>query len=120
VDKNVQNKPEIANDLNNLGNLYFEKQSYTESESMYKDSLAIRKRLAKLNPLLYEPEVASSLSKLGELYFKMMRYDDSVSMYKESLKIYRRQSMPNLRKYIPYIALNKFMIRFIKNKKLDK
>ena len=120
VDKNVQNKPEIANDLNNLGNLYFEKQSYTESESMYKDSLAIRKRLAKLNPLLYEPEVASSLSKLGELYFKMMRYDDSVSMYKESLKIYRSQSMLNLCKYIPYIALNKFMIRFIKNIKLDK
>lgn len=120
VDKNVQNKPEIANDLYNLGNLYFEKQSYTESESMYKDSLIIRKRLAKLNPLQYEPEVASSLSKLGELYFKMMRYDDSESMYKESLKIYRRQSMPNLRKYIPYIALNKFMIRFIKNIKLDK
>jgi cysteine desulfurase len=51
-----------------LGLLYSDTQRFLESEKLYKEALAIRRRLALETPSAYEPGLARSLYNLADLY----------------------------------------------------
>jgi len=91
--------------LNSLASLYSDTQRFSESEAMYKEALAIRRRLAQSNPQAYEPDVAGTLNNLASLYLNTHRFSESEEMYKEALAICRRLGQANPQAYEPDVAL---------------
>ena len=72
---------------------------------MYKEALAIRRRLAQSNPQAYEPDVAGTLNNLASLYLNTHRFSESEEMFKEALAICRRLGQANPQAYEPDVAL---------------
>ena len=56
-------RPDIANSLNNLAELYVKEDRYAEAQPLYLRSLAIRKKAMGLD----HPDVAESLENYAEL-----------------------------------------------------
>ena len=94
----------IANAQNDLANLYYNTQRFTESEEMHKSALAIRERLAKDNPQVCLIGLAVSYNNLGVLYKDTQRFTESEEMYKSALAICEQLAMENPQTYEPYVA----------------
>ena len=60
--------PQVAETLNNLGNLYRDTQQFVKSEKRLKMALIIYRDLAEEYPEVYTPQVAETLNNLGNLY----------------------------------------------------
>ena len=87
-----------------MANLYYKTQLFSESEAMYKQSLAIRERLAQSNPQAYEPYLAVSYNNLALLYSDTQRFADSEEMHKQAFEIYERLAQSNPQAYEPDLA----------------
>jgi len=74
---------EYALMLNNVGLLLHDQGKHDEAESLYKQSLEIRKNIFGIN----HPDVATSLNNLAELYKSQGKYDEAEPLYKQSLEI---------------------------------
>jgi eukaryotic-like serine/threonine-protein kinase len=68
--------------LNNIGNVYLAKGDYSEAETYFERTLAIRQKTGV-------PELADTLHNLGETLTKRGRYDDALKRYFEALGIRR-------------------------------
>ncbi|AEI48451.1 tetratricopeptide repeat protein [Runella slithyformis] len=86
----TQTEPEKARLALNLGNLYSSLQRYDESESYYRKALAIRERLAQVQPQAFEAYLSHTFHNLGHLYSSLQRYDESESYYRKALDIIER------------------------------
>ena len=105
------NEPDLADSYNNLAVLYYNLallyyniQHYNESEAMYKSALAIRERLAKEIPQIYEPDLATSYNNLANLYSDTQRFEESESMHKSAIAIRERLAKANPQAYEPDLA----------------
>lgn len=96
------------------GILYKQTKRYRESETMYQEAIAIRRRLAIANPQLYEDMLAVTLTNLANLYSKTHRYDESEATYQEALAISRRLAQQNPQAYLPDVALTQYNIALLK------
>ncbi|MEM9092530.1 MAG: FxSxx-COOH system tetratricopeptide repeat protein, partial [Cyanobacteria bacterium P01_F01_bin.53] len=76
----------IALLLDRTGYYLNECAQYSEAESLYQESLAMRKRLSGND----HPSVASSLNNLAGLYENQGRYSEAESLYQESLAMRKR------------------------------
>ena len=81
---------DVARTLNNLAILYANTQRYAESETMYQEALAIRRRLAANNPYIFEQEVATTLSNMGWVYISQKDYVKAHQIFSEALTLWER------------------------------
>ncbi len=86
-----RNHPNVANDLNNLAELYRVQGRYADAEPLYKRSLAIDEKA--LGP--DHPNVATALNNLALLYQAQGRYAEAEPLYKRSLAIYEKALGPD-------------------------
>jgi CHAT domain-containing protein/tetratricopeptide (TPR) repeat protein len=77
----------LALSLNNLAFLYLSQGRYGDAEPLYKEALAMYKRLYKDKD---HTHLAVSLSNLANLYKDQVRYGDAEPLYKDALEMYRR------------------------------
>ena len=78
--------PDVANNLNNLALLYDSKRMYFKAESLYQQSLEMRKRLFGDDHL----DVATSLNNLAFLYLRKGRYSEAEPLYQKALEIFEQ------------------------------
>jgi len=62
--------PKYASSLRNLANIYIEKQSFQNAESLYKECLGIYEELNKINPQTYSIDLAITHLNMGVFYQK--------------------------------------------------
>ena len=84
--------------------MYRDTQRYEDSEKMYLSAMEIYRRLAAVNPQVYEPYLAMTQNNLGLLYSDIRRYEDSEKMYLSAMEIRRRLAAANPQSYEPYLA----------------
>ena len=72
--------------LNRTGYYYRSQGRYEEAEPLYRDALAMRKRLLGEA----HPAVATSLNNLAELYESQGRYEEAEPLYLEALAMRKR------------------------------
>ena len=72
--------------MNNLASVYSEQGKNGEAEPLYKESLAIMKKVFRDE----HHEVAQSLNNLAELYRQQGKYAEAEPLYKESLAIMKK------------------------------
>ena len=80
--------PDLAINLNNLGNLYRAQGRYSEAEALSKRSLAIAEKA--LGP--EHPDVGESLNNLAELYHAQGRYAEALPLMKRALVIWAKHA----------------------------
>ena len=73
----------IAQNLNNLANLYSLQKRYDQAESLYLEALKLSKQLLGEK----HPEVATCMNNLATLYRKQGRYDEAQPLYLEALEL---------------------------------
>ncbi len=78
-----------------LGELLRETTRFAEAEAVYKSAQDILKRLAVLNPDVYEPLMAKNFLSLGVLYKNTRRLDEAESMFRSALDIRLKLSLRN-------------------------
>lgn len=83
--------PRIAETLNNLGNLYFNLDLYTEAENAIKRALAIREKVQGPNGEL----VADSLNDLGMIYLTEGKTSEAKSLIERALGIRQKILKPD-------------------------
>ena len=98
-------EPILAQILTNLANHYrtTKRISEAEIETMLKQALEIRRRLAKDNQQ-HNPHVANTMSKLANFYQDSKRYDEAKVMYEEALEIYQQLAKDNPQAYEQEVA----------------
>ena len=94
----------MATTLNDLANLYKDKNNYPAAEAGYKRALEIYERLAANNPQTYEPDLALTLNNLANLYYHKNDYPAAEAAYKRALEICERFAANNPQTYEPYVA----------------
>lgn len=63
-----------------------------EAEALYRESLELRKNLAKVNPSVYEPYVAMTCNNLADLLAEIPGRDkEAEALYQEALALRRKQ-----------------------------
>jgi tetratricopeptide (TPR) repeat protein len=94
--------PHVANSLHNLAGLLDAQGKYDEAEPLYRQSLAIRRKVCAIHlaassrdhfcKVLGEehPDVAASLNNLAGLLYAQGKYDEAVPLYQQSLAIMRK------------------------------
>ena len=75
---------------------------------MYLSAMEIYRRLASVNPQVYEPDLAMTQNNLGCLYYNIRRYEDSEKMYLSVMEIYRRLAAANPQVYEPDLATTQY------------
>ena len=80
---------------------------------MYKQALAIRKRLAQSNPQAYEPDLAMSYNNLAILYYQTQRFAESEAMLQQTLAIRERLAQSNPQAYEPYLAFSYIILALL-------
>ncbi|MCI0487417.1 MAG: tetratricopeptide repeat protein [Blastocatellia bacterium] len=65
-----------------------------EAEEAYREGLAIRRKLAQLQPQVYEPYVAGTLNNLGNVLRDLRRMEEAEEAYREGLELCRRNDTP--------------------------
>ncbi|MEM3986944.1 MAG: tetratricopeptide repeat protein, partial [Candidatus Methanomethylicia archaeon] len=78
--------PDVADVLNNLGNVYNDQGKYADAEKMYKQALEIYKKYFGN----FHPNVATVLINLGNVYYKQGKYFSAEKMYKQALSIRKK------------------------------
>ena len=94
----VKIDPTFAIIYNNLGLLFFDKQtdeSIKKAENYYKKSISVNKEIP-------EPYI-----NLGSLYNSLFRYDESINCYNEAIRINSKFSPAHYNLGIVYITLGK-------------
>jgi tetratricopeptide (TPR) repeat protein len=81
----------VATSLNNLAGLYRSQGRYEEAEPLYRDALAMYKRLLGEA----HPDVASSLFNLGALRYNQGRYSEALALLLQAQPIYLSQLGPD-------------------------
>jgi len=95
----VKIDPTFAIIYNNLGLLFFDKQtdeSIKKAENYYKKSISVNKEIP-------EPYI-----NLGSLYNSLFRYDESINCYNEAIRINSKFSPAHYNLGIVYITLGKY------------
>ncbi len=82
---------EVAQSLNNLGQVLKLKAEFVEAEATFREALTIRRQL--LGDM--HPEVAQSINDLGDVMTRNGNYKAAETMFREALKM-RRQLLGNL------------------------
>ncbi len=76
----------------NLAELYSSTQRITESESMYKLAIDIRRKFEKAFPGTSEISLATSLTNLAGLYERTQRYTEGEDLFLEAIEILKATS----------------------------
>jgi len=104
-------EPGLASALNALGNVYYsmglkfqDTQSYKKSEDLYKESIAIGRKLAENDPQTYNYGLAGSLIIYGNLQRDMGDFQQCEQTYKEALMLWRNLAKDNPELYEPGLA----------------
>ena len=95
-------EPGLASILNALGNVYYSKglklqdvQSYKKSEALYKESIAIGRKLAENDPQTYNYGLAGSLIIYGNLQRDMGEFHQCEQAYNEALALWHNLAQDN-------------------------
>lgn len=97
----------VAQTLNNLGNLHLDIGQYANTEREYKEALEIYRQLTEVTPT-FLMNVAITLNNLGNLHLNIDQYANAEKEYKEALEIYRQLAEKSPEMNQPYVvgALN--------------
>jgi len=90
----------IANTLNNLGNLQRAKNEFGKAEQNFQEALAIKRQLATINPQKYLPNVATTLNNLAILESNKNEFVKAEQNFQEALKIMRQLAATNPQTYL--------------------
>jgi tetratricopeptide (TPR) repeat protein len=101
--KNGKNA-ELAETLNNLGNLDSDQGRMQEARQEFGEALQIRRELAQKNPETYRPAVAATLNNLGNLDSGQGRMQEARQEYAEALQTSRELAQKNPETYRPDVA----------------
>ncbi len=82
--KTYTNLPDVAGTLNNLGNLYRDRQRMKEAETAYQEGLSTYRELAQANPEVYLPHVAMTLNNVANLYRDTQRMREAEAACREA------------------------------------
>lgn len=82
-----------------LGILYRDINRTAEAEKLLGESLAIRRKLASIDPEKHLPSLAYTYNSLGILYRLTDRMSDAEKAYKEGYAIWDRLAKKNIQKY---------------------
>ena len=96
--------PDIAEALNNLGNLYNDMGKFSETEKAFTEALKIRRTLAEQDPDTYAPDVAMILNNIGTLYWDTHKFLKAETVYTEALQKYRELAKENPDAYTTHVA----------------
>ena len=88
-----------------LANLYSDTNRMTEAKKLYREALAIYRRLAGQHPEAYEPDVAGTCNNLAALYYSTNRLTEAEKLYQEALAIRRRLAEQHSEAYKPDVAM---------------
>ena len=77
------NNPQVAQSMNNLALLFYQKYKYTEAEEYYKQALNIWKNVYGEKNISY----AITLNNLAQLYARTNRQDKAIQLMKEVINI---------------------------------
>ena len=94
-----------ATTLNNLAVLHSDKNELATAEPEYIEALAIRRKLAAVNPASYLPNVATTLNNLAILHNAKNELASAESEYAEALEIRRKLASVNPASYLPHVAM---------------
>jgi tetratricopeptide (TPR) repeat protein len=92
------NTPEVAQALNNLGNIYYQNRQLDKAEHAYIEALAIYDLLSKKAPQTWAPLRARLLEHLGTTYRDRQQYAEAQEAFADALKLYRslEKQQPNV------------------------
>ena len=96
-------RPDLAQTLNGLGNLYQLTQRVTDAEAAYKEATAIQRDVAAQNPA-YRPDLARTLNNLAALYGNTQLFAEAEAAFKEAAKIQRDLAAQNPAAYWPDLS----------------
>jgi tetratricopeptide (TPR) repeat protein len=96
-------RPDLANTLNHLGNVYFDTRRFAEAEAAFKEALGIRRELAAQNPA-YRDDLADALNNLGNVYNETQRFAEAEAALKEAVRIRRELAVQNPAAYRSDVA----------------
>ena len=86
---------DLANTCSSYGVFCEENGKPQEAEALYREALAIRRRLAEENPAAYEPNLANTCSNYGSFCADSGKPKDAEELYLDALEIYRRLAEEN-------------------------
>jgi CHAT domain-containing protein/Tfp pilus assembly protein PilF len=75
--------PDVADSLNNLARLYFDRGDYSKAEALFQRALIIREKALGLE----HPDAADSLNNLARLYFDRGDYSKAEALFRRALII---------------------------------
>jgi len=97
-------RPDVADMLNYLGNLYRNTGRLEKAEKAYNEALAIRRDLAARNPTAHRRGMAATLNNLGIFYSNTGRPSEAEKVYNEALAIRRDLAAQDPRTHQPNVA----------------
>lgn len=93
-----------ANVLNKLGILYRKTEQVKDAELVYREALALRKGLAKENPMLYKNDLAWTYNNLGVLYKESNRTKESEKAHLKALSLRKVLMQENPEEYTFHVS----------------
>ena len=85
-------EPALGDSYNNLANLYYVTQRFSDSEQMYNSALEIYKRLMGENSFIYGQRLADCLFWLADLQVKQEKYAEAISPFEQALDFYKKEA----------------------------
>jgi tetratricopeptide (TPR) repeat protein len=95
----------LADTLNNFGNLSYRLHNMSKAQKCYEEALKIYRTPTESNPTKYLPDIALILNNLGVLVYDLNEFEKAQKCYEEALKIYRTLEESNPMKHLPDIAM---------------
>ena len=97
-------KPDLANTLNNLGNLLYHTNELKQARAYYEKARLIYQESAEKNPEAYKPKLAMTLNNLGNLLSDTNELKQARAYYEEASLIYKELAEMNPEAYKPDLA----------------
>ena len=85
-------EPALGDSYNNLANLYYVTQRFSDSEQMYNSALEIYKRLMGENSFIYGQRLANCLFGLANSQVKQEKYAEAISPFEQALEFYKKEA----------------------------
>jgi tetratricopeptide (TPR) repeat protein len=82
-------RPNLAQTLNDLGNLNIDTRHFPEAEAAYNEAVVIERDLEAQEPAAFGPDLAKTLDNLGNLYAGARRFTDAEAAHQEAAGIRR-------------------------------
>lgn len=98
--------PDVATTLNNIGNLFSDKNEMSNARHAYEEALRIRRILCEKNPDVYLPDVAHALNSWGLFLSRNNDMIDAKKAYEEAILINTLLSDKQPDVYLPFLATN--------------